>query len=96
MTTTFLKSSDTHHSMFIGHATETHLPEVYESRPVIRVPRSATREYSDSELCTAASMLAKMRRRIDVIDHLKKHPIPLVHNAETALDAAVEKLLNVI
>jgi hypothetical protein len=72
------------------------LPEVYAERPAIKIPRSARRDYTDSELSTAAAMLAKMRKRADVIDELRKHAEPIIPNAESALDAVVEKLLDVL
>ncbi len=82
-------------SSLINTSAEVPLPEVYQTRPIIRVPRSAQREYTDSELTTAA-MLAKMRSRADVIDHLQNGCEPAEVDADRALDRVVEKLLDLV
>ena len=74
------------------------LAEMLEPRPVerpapcppIRVPRSARRTYSHGDLCAAADMLATLRRRAE--------PYPFVepHDADRALDVAVDRLLTVL
>jgi hypothetical protein len=83
-------------SAFFKSPQEIPLPEVYVIRPMIRVPRSAQREYTDSELSTAAAMLAKMRLRRDVIDELRKHADPVSVNADRALDLIADRLLDLI
>ncbi len=83
-------------SSLINPLAEVPLPEVYQTRPIIRVPRSAQREYTDSELMTAATMLAKMRSRADVIDHLRNGCEPAEVDADRALDRVVEKLLDLV
>jgi hypothetical protein len=84
------------HATFFENAQAMPLPEVYITRPMIRVPRSATRDYTDSELSTAAAMLAKMKRRGDVIDGLRSRPEPAPINSDGALDRVVDKLLDLI
>ncbi len=96
MTMTYLNFGGEGDFGFFASPTETALPPVYVDRPAIKIPRSARREYTDSELSTAASMLAKMRKRADVVDHLKQHPCPTVLDGDGVLDKVVERLLNLV
>jgi hypothetical protein len=72
------------------------LPPIMLERPMIKIPRSASRQYSDSELSTAAAMMAKMRSRSDVIDHLRNQAPAVAFDADRTLDVVVEKLLDAI
>jgi hypothetical protein len=72
------------------------LPElspIYQERPAIKPPRSASRQHSDSELSTAAAMLAKLRLRHDVVDHLRSNPQPIIYDREKTIDKVVDHLL---
>lgn len=69
-------------------------PPILIELPMIKIPRSAARQYSDSELSTATAMLAKMRSRRDVIDHLRDQEPAAAFDADRTLDVVVERLLN--
>ena len=94
MATTYCNTD--HDSVFPRTPADMSLPEVFVTRPMVKIPRSAKQEYSDSELSTAAAMLAKMRNQKDVIERLREHPDPVVFNGDHTLDAAVDKLLNTL
>jgi hypothetical protein len=96
MTMTYSNSHGAGDSNFVHQRALPALPELYAERPAIKIPRSAKRDYTDSELSTAAAMLARMRNRADVIDELRKHDDSSIPNAESALDAVIEKLLDAI
>ena len=66
--------------------------------PPIRTPRSAQRSYTHGELCVAADLLAKLRRRDDqrtLADRLT-HAAADLSAADHALTVAVDRLLDVL
>ena len=62
--------------------------------PALGPPRSAKRAYSHAELCLAADLLAKLRRRDDQRT-LADRAVAL-QDATHALDVAVDRLLDVL
>jgi hypothetical protein len=69
------------------------LPRFVE-RPPIRLPRSVRRDVSYGDLCAAADLLAKLRRRDDTRQLAATSPT--VTDADGALDVAVNRLLMVL
>jgi hypothetical protein len=62
-------------------------------RPDVRLPRSTARSYSYAEQCVAADLLEKLRRGDDLRQLAHR---ATAHDAETALDVAVDRLLRVL
>ena len=61
--------------------------------PAIRVPRVVRRTYTHGDLCVAADLLAKLRRRDDQRP-LAERTCPV--DPDAAIDVAVDRLLRVL
>jgi hypothetical protein len=66
----------------------------FMERPVIRLPRSATRSYTDSELQTAATMLGMLRCRDD--QKVLARTSVVADESEHAVDVVVDRVMRVL
>ena len=94
MTNFYLHVVPGDHSSILTSGKLPDLAPVTLKRPTLQPPRSSKGRYTESELSTAAAMLAKLRLRHDVVDHLRGNPEPVVYDSDTTVDAVVDRLLN--